>query len=292
MSPARRLCLALLATLPLLGCETAPRRDTPPERVPTYDALVRAHNQRVENLDRVWARATVVIDSPDGRGGTRRDQGEGHLQVVRPRNVALSVGKLGETGFYLGSNDERYWWFDLRGSDEGPMAYVGSHAGARDAAAAQMDAPVHPLDLIDVLGVQPLPEREAPTGPGERVWPTEDGLLQIVLPARLGYRLLSFEPGTLRLRRVELYSDDAELLLIAELERYGPVRLVEGGGNWPEMPDRVRLDAPGEGVAVTLTLYGLENRGSRQSMAPFDLDRLLRAYRIDEVVDLDEERGR
>ena len=257
--------------------------------LPTYDRVARAHNDRVANLDRVWSRATIVIDSTDRDGKARRDQGEGHLQVVRPRSLALSVGKLGETGLYLGSNGEQYWWFDLLGDSDEDTAFVGRHDRAAETSLAEVGAPLHPLDLIEMLGVLPLPEGEEVFGPTDRVSRGDDGSVLVVLPARSGHRLLAFEPETYRLRRAALFDASGRLLVRSEARRYGEVRLIEGGGDWPEMPDRLFVEVPAEGVSVSISLYGMENRGSRQSDAPFDLGRLARAYRIDRVIDIDEE---
>ncbi len=293
---ARRgvVVLCVFAALVSLGAcarsQPAPRdvlvRD---EALPTYDAVARAHNERVAKLDRVWARTTVVIDSTDAEGNVRRDQGEGHLHVIRPRSVALSVGKFGETGLYLGSNDERYWWFDLLGDREDDTAFVGRHDRAAETSLAEVGAPLHPLDLVELIGVLPLPEGEQVFGPTDRVSRGDDGSVLVVLPARSGHRLLAFEPETYRLRRAALFDASGRLLMRSEARGYGEVRLVEGGGDWPEMPDRLFVEVPAEGVSVSLRLYDAENRGSRQTQFPFELDRLLRAYRIERVIDIDAE---
>lgn len=293
---ARPVVIALLLVIVAIAASGCAR--TPPapggvlvtdRRLPTYDEVAQAHNQRVANLDRVWARTTVVIDSTDRDGKPRRDQGEGHLHVVRPRSLALTVGKLGETVLYLGSNEERYWWFDLLGGRDADTAYVGRHDRAAETSLAEAGAPLHPLDLIELLGVLPLPTGQEVFGPTDRVSRGDDGSVLVVLPARSGHRLLAFEPETYRLRRAALFDATGRLLVRSEARSYGEVRLVEGGGDWPEMPSRILIDVPAEGVSVRLTLYDAENRGSRQTMLPFDLDRLLRAHRIDRVIDVDEE---
>ncbi|MEM1329303.1 MAG: hypothetical protein AAGG07_01950 [Planctomycetota bacterium] len=274
-----RALVAGAVGLCVFGCASSPaapevvERDAPP----SYEEIVQRYNRTVEPLDTLWSRATVQIMSPDGDGGTRREQGEGYLQVERPSRAALSIGKLGETYFYLGSDPDRFWWIDL--TDE-RIAIVGQHDRAGAAALAQLGVPVPPLDLIEVLGVLPLP---AAPGSGQTAWTTDGRFVVVRLPGRLGPRLLMMDPETLRLLRVDLLDRDETLLVSAELTGMQDVRVTGRGPGAARLPRRYVITIPREEVTVRLTLYEPQTR----TIAPavFDLPGLLKRFRVDTILE-------
>jgi hypothetical protein len=83
-------------------------------------ALQRAH-ERVTSL---WARASAVIEGEDAEGRDLRERAEGHFQIIPPDQIALSLGKVGNTNLYFGSDDTFYWWFDMIDSER-KIATVG-----------------------------------------------------------------------------------------------------------------------------------------------------------------------
>ncbi|MEL7474306.1 MAG: hypothetical protein AAGK04_13390, partial [Planctomycetota bacterium] len=158
-------------------------------------------------------------------------------------------------------------------------------------------SPVHPLDLAELLGLTPLPD--APWGPDEIApqaptgWTPDGRLVTLDKPLRSGRASLFLRPDEGVLERVELYDGRGRRVASSDLTRYRQAEMLEGGGDWPRVATRITLqlidpDDPGFRVDVVLSLYAMENRGSRQKEVAFDLDRLLRAYRVDRVVDLDE----
>ena len=278
---------AVMVVAVVSGCAAPPRSVEPVVEgtvesrgsVPAYAEVAAQYNAIVEPLDTLWSRVAVQLIAPDGDGGTRREQGEGFLQVRRPMHAALSIGKLGETYFYLGSDDQRFWWIDLSDSAE-RVAVVGAHDAAGAAALAAMGVPVPPLDLVEVLGIVPLP-----TGAdaGRTAW-TEDGRFLVVkLPGRAGPRLLMLDPATLRPLRIDLLDRDELLLVSAELTGLQDVQVLGRGPGAARLPRRYVITIPSEGVVVRLALYEPQTR--EIARAVFDLPGLLRRFRVDTILE-------
>ncbi len=266
------------------GCASSPSGPAGSrDGAPSYADVARAHNARAARLQRLWARAAVQLRYTDDQGRERRDQGEGHLQILQPGRMALSVGKLGEVVFWLGSDAERFWWFDL---GEESVAAIGRHENANRPCAGELPLPVHPLDLLDLLGVTELParSRSAPViGPGGRV--------VVDVAARVGVRRVYFEPETMRPARIELWlAGETEPSVEAILSDYERVDLPSVGGVDPRAASRVSVTARETGAELVLFLSDL-NDGSRPGrLEPFvfDFGELAGALNPRRVVVLDE----
>jgi len=250
--------------------------DQPP---PSYETAAAEYNERIRYHDRVWARAIVQVRAQPPGEDEKRQQAEGFLQIARPANVALQLGKLGDTLFYLGSDDDRYWWFDLSGDEK--VAAIGAHDRAGPHTAGRLGIPVHPLELVGLLGFEPLPDSGGATlwGPG--------GSLVIEAPGIWGStRRIETEPETGRTIRSMLVNVSDGILVSAEYD--GEQELFVEGANLgvATVPERYIIRVPGEHAEIRLVLNGAENRDLRA--AAFDLEGLLRRFRVDEVIDLDE----
>jgi hypothetical protein len=204
--------------------------------------------------------------------------------------VALSLGKqiTSEVYFYLGSNDQRYWWLDRLDPDRG-VAYIGTHANATPERATRLGAPVHPLDLLDLLGITPLPEGEDQAAPdGVQVGFSPDGeSIMVAVPGRFGTRRVWFEPDDFMPRRVEILDAQGRVAVRSTLEDDALVEVSEDSRQRPLMASEVRVQVPGTPSSVRLRMSRLENRGTRQRETPFDDAAVLRAYPVDRVEDLD-----
>ncbi len=272
---------------------TAPPADTVPRPdPPAYDDIARRYNERADRLTRVWARATVQLSWTDERGRRRDEQGEGHLQLIQPSSLALSVGKLGEVLFWLGCDDERYWLFERGDADR---AAIGRHANVGLECSRALGAPVHPLDLIEVLGVTPLPVSDSGVGPspGRTAWSSDGRWLVVEAPARTTVRRLLLDPATLVPTGIELSDprDAGGPLVRAVLEDFGPVTLAGVGGFFPQMPTRIEVrSAQGDDRAV-LHLSDMSDgrRNNRLSPDVFDFAALRDALapRVLDVLDAD-----
>src|SRR5262245_15242428 len=145
---------ALSAMLLLLaGCKSEqPVATGPAEPTPTYQELMTAHNQRIEQLRKLYADGVVEIRWKD-KNGNHYEQGNMELWLQLPRRTALRVEKLGEVRLWLGSDDQRYWLFDLT-SDEKVL-----HTGTHDQVVQEETGAlaVKPLALIDLMAMTPLP---------------------------------------------------------------------------------------------------------------------------------------
>lgn len=279
------LILALVCAL-AFGCASNRRAAIKPAVDPAVDQplpdvaeVVADFNRRVEPLDRLWARI-VVQAITETEGGTRRDQGEGHLQIVRPDRVALSLGKLGDTNLYLGSNERRYWWFEM--IDE-PIAVFGAHENAGEAQLSYLGLPVSPLELVELLAITPIAEDSGPV----LAW-TSDGLLELAHASRFGVRVIGFEPvaGGYRPATVRLQDPAGRVLGSAELESDQAVRVEGIAPGIARVPVRYLVAVPQRGATIRIRLDAPENR--RISDLVFDDERLLRRFRISDVTDLDQ----
>ena len=250
--------------------------DGPP---PSYEVAASEYNERLRYHDRVWARAIVQVRAQPPGEDEKRQQAEGFLQIARPSDVALQLGKLGDTLFYLGSDDDRYWWFDLSGDQK--LAVIGTHDRAGPETAGRLGIPVHPLELVGLLGFEPLPDSG-----GSTLWGA-DGSLVIEAPGIWGStRRIETDAQTGRTLRSMLVNVSDEILVSAEYD--GQQELFVEGANLgvATVPERYLIRVPGEHAEIRLVLNGAENRDLRA--AAFDLDGLLRRFRVDQVIDLDE----
>lgn len=269
------------------GCEllqTRPGAGAVAQEVPAYAEVARRYNERVAPLTDLWARATAVVEGVDAQGERLREQAEGHLQLQPPRHLAMSLGKVGETYLYLGSNDERYWWFDMVDADA-KVGFVGRHEDVTDDKIRALGLPVEPLELVELLGVTPLPEGEGARG---RVRAVEGGARwQIVTPARWGTREVRVDPKTMEPSWIRLLDQEGRPLALAELDRYD---LVQGAPSpSPRVAGRLTVRTPRFRGDVRLSLY--DHAVGRTRAVAFDLERLQRVYRLDEMKDLDAAEG-
>jgi|GEM_PF-652796 len=240
---------------------------------PSYAELASAYNARVAPLETLWARTNVQVVQRTARGRETRDQGEGFLQLQRPRRLALQLGKIGETFFYLGSNETVYWWFDMLDRDN-RRATLGRHEDATPEVIARFGVPLHPLDLLDVLPVTPLPEAG-----GSVAWRADGRAYRVRIPARSGEKLLDLHPSTLALMGAAVRARTGELLLTAEVQGERNVTLPTGLPG-PSIPFRYVIDLPGIEAQVRMSVWDPEVR--RLADLPFDPLALLERYRIPE----------
>lgn len=255
----------------LLGC--APRRPVAPA-VQTGTLAVATHNQRVAQVQSLWARAVVQVWYPDDEGNERREQLEGHLNYRSPRGLVMTFMKVGEIGAVLGSNDERYWWAEVR---DPKLARVGRHERATAARLDEFGLPVAPLDLIDLLGLSPLPD-------GVRA----EGDRALVAATATGSRVVRFnvegEPD-----RVELRDQAGRVRLAADLSSYEPLAWRGGprGGATPRVPTLLQLSMDAGRVRARIQLYDPEAGGPRPRPEVFAFETWTQRYRVTDIRDLD-----
>ena len=279
------MCMSMILGVSVVGggCSSTPQVRTTEVNDVLIDALIEHHNERVAQIDRLWARVSVRIKGTDARGDGFEEQGEGHLQVTQPESVSLTIGKLGETYFAYGSNSERYWMFDLSSSDR-RVALVGAVENLSPARAAEIGLSVHPGDLISAMGIEPIdPELVI----GAR-WELGEELVVISKPSRGGWGVTEywFDPATGLVMRVVSLDSDGSQIAVTGLSRYKDLLDRQRRGTGVKVPGKVevrRAGSSGEFVRIELS----EPSQRKIKAMVYNPDRLMRAYRIHETVDLD-----
>ncbi|MEM8756189.1 MAG: hypothetical protein AAGF47_00215 [Planctomycetota bacterium] len=291
---ASRTALAAAVLIVLLGCSgcrsaggSGAEANGPAVELPGYDALYAKANRRIGTLDRYWARAIVALRYVDAEGERRRDQGEGHLQFIRPGSVALFVGKLGEPGLILGSDGTRFWWIELI---EARRALVGEAGSAAAASVDVLGVPILPRDLLLGLDAVPWPEPGSVGLP--RVvgvsWTRLDGL-DTSRTAAVG-----FEDADRRWRvhvdvftgdpmAVEILTAAGEPVCVARLGDHGRVLNRLGAAVEPRMAGSAIIEVPAAEATIELTLRDAELSPRRPRPVVFDLDQLLERFRVEDV---------
>lgn len=285
----RWACIACAAGVILLipgGCAstssgrepTAQPRPAPP---PAFAAVAAAHDKRVAGLGTLWARLTLRVSGRLADAELDREETEGHLQIILPRKVAISIMKLGETYFYLGSNDQVYWWLDLT---RNKRAFFGRHERARVETVDRFGIPVHPLDLVELFAITPMPKVQGPAP--EVRWSVDGQLLWYDLPARTGRKRVLLEPGSLLPAMVELLDERGKVVVRSELSRYEEFAARTPPGARPSVATRCIITVPRSDLTITINLYDPDGRMPRE--VAFDFAQLVqKRFNIPELIDLD-----
>lgn len=297
MRPTSRACVqvcgvvAAAAALLLAGCGSTPKQSAPgplvsrPGPAPSIDAVVKAQNQRVDGLSTLWARHTLRVSGKLANAKLDKEEAEGHFQLILPRKVAITVTKVGETYFYLGSNDELYWWLDLT---EAKRGYFGRHALATTTTVDRFGIPVHPLDLIELMAITPIDENllKKPGAVSAPKWSSDGQLLWYDAPARDATKRVLVDPKSLIPAFVELLDNNGKVIVRAELSNYLDISSRSKPTARPRIPTRVTIDVPRSDLKILINLYDPETRTPKP--VAFDFAYLAKtAYPINALEDLD-----
>lgn len=215
---------------------------------PSYAAVAKIYNERIARLPRVWANSVVSADFTDDKGNQRYEQGNGHFQFQRPHSLALDIGKAGETLFWLGCDNDRFWVFDLQ---KQRTAHVGSLAKLTRERAAELGLPAIPSEFPMLMGIAPLP-----TDANASIRSINKGKAwRISLPPRnaIVTRLI-LDPQKVWPTRIEQLDLNGELLLESELAEYHQVKIAGEGGFFPQIPGRTRIVHPATNTTMIITL--------------------------------------
>lgn len=290
---ARAGCSLIAAAIWLAGCDAAPKGPQGPSATlsgprkaarpttpcPTYADTAAAYNARLARLDRVQSPVSLIITSYDDEGRRVEDQLEGNLMVIPPRKVSLRIDKVAQTLAYLGCNDEHFWSIDVK---DPVTARVGRQTDNADPSFAPRDLglPVHPADLLELLGITPLP------ADGRTAW-SEDGRLLVSVHGRWSTRRLLLDPKTFEPARIDMLDRAGTTVVSCDLSMYADVKLRDTIRDLPRMATRLLMtDAKTRG-SIRLNVVAAENPGDRMRTAPFDLKKLLEANGVKKVIDLD-----
>lgn len=201
-------------------------------------AAINANTSRVQT----YSAPNATIATPDSAGLPVVDAS---IAVERPKRFRLRA----TTAFMgpevdLGSNEDRFWIWARR--SEPPALYTARHdQWATSPARSQM--PIEPSWLIDALGLTHLDSGATYVGPT----PKGDGMVelaaQINTPSGTQRRVLLVDARTAQVREQHLYDPSGVLMasVLADRFRYDGVTGVS-------LPERVRVQAPGAGLELTI----------------------------------------
>lgn len=291
LAPAMRLLALLL--LPFLAACSSQQTvtdtfDSPPVArsgpAPTYSAFASAHNARVKGLDRLWARAELSLTYTDEEGEVQREEAEANLQYILPRRFSLLISKVAEFYFGFGSNDQKYWWIDVKNSPR--SAIFGEHSKASPEKVYRFGLAVLPLELIDALGIMPV---RASNPDIKTAWSPSGYWMLFTEPLPAGLsRQWWIEPKTMWPGRIRLFDRAGQELIDARFDNFN---VVQGSGPPDALsrhPAKIEVRLPAKSTILKLNLNDMENRGAKAGTAPYDFDRLMKAYRIERTIDLDQ----
>ena len=201
----------------------------PLDPVPMAEAarLVNDNNAKIT----ATLRATGSVDGrftlPDGR--TRRYHVDGVLFYLAPHYLRFDLKVLGSRQFLFGSNAEHYWYY---GKEDD--AYYCERHDAPGRLAAEM--PVTPEQLVDALGLTPIPAPGASTQAVRMVPRVVDEYQQILFLSRGGdgemtlhkeYWMDRYPPRLVR--RIVFRDADGVVTFESRLDDY---RALSSAGPW------------------------------------------------------------
>jgi hypothetical protein len=250
-APRAWLAVGLLATtLFSAGCppKSTPdpaeaERQLPP--APRFETVWReaeaAQDLRLERMERVYASGQVELRWTDD-DGSHFEFCRGELFVRLPAETALSLTKVGERFFWLGSDARRRWLFDLR--TKSPVLWLVDldapvpAAARRSAAGEQAPLPVRRVALVDLFGLTALP----PAVELDAVFDGAPGTLVGEFFGEGGPVRVVLDVDSSLPRRVEALDDEGRAFLRCDLEEYEAVeREGLGPGALPRFPTRIVL---------------------------------------------------
>jgi len=279
-------CVLLLMTI--VGCAAQQTR-APRQPLPEYVQLIERYNRNLRGLDQLWARAVVTVSWTDRDGRSHKEQGNNSTFMMRgDDHLALSIGKLNKTAFWVGCDPQRYWFFDLL---DRPVVYVGRHDQFHLLPDHTLPMQVRPVDLPKLLGLAPLNPALAPTPP--QVVRFEGNY--IIAPPGTGSRI-TIDPRTALPIKVELFARDGRPVAVAELREPGRVEMHNvAQGGWATVQTRINIELADSGESFTIHLTDMTDAGGklheskrRALQNAFNFDRLKAGLNVEQAIDLDQ----
>lgn len=245
---------------------------------PDYAALASAYNPRVSSLVRIWASMVVRLTYADADGVIRDEQFDGVVQYVAPSKALLTFRKYSQEFALLGSDGERYWWIEL---DKVKRATIGRHDMATPERLARAGLPVHPLDLVELLALTPLPPE------GEAEWSKDGRWAVVTVPARNGVRKVWIDPATHEPGRVQIVGAGGVVLAESGLKKFENMALKGASADAlrPRVPTHVTVEA-GK-TRLILDISQQQDDPARFRPATFSFEKLTGLYGIEAFQDLD-----
>lgn len=265
--------------------------------LPSYLDAARRYNVNASRLSRVFVGGAVVrVTFTDEEGKPHREQVEGTLQMLRPAKLALNIRKVGQSLFWLGSDEKRYWWFDLTG--ERKYAVIGTHAGFDQELAKKIGLSIHPLELIRAMGVVELPVTDGTLGGTQ--WSSDGKLLGIAAELSnaeaqggsvTGFVRVWVDPLDALPRKIELF--DAQRRVVIMAEHAEPATLtMHNEAVGPMLATRMVVSHVPSAAVLDMSLTDATDGHKRLSEKAFDFELVRASLKPETVYDLDEIRRR
>jgi len=286
--PAVGLVVAFVVALS--GCQSPPPivpADLFPQPIkttltpPGYRQLIARYNHNIRQMSRIWASTDVRMVWRDRKGKRQTQSGDGVLIIVRPRKIAMTVGKLGHTGLWIGSNATRYWLLNL----EDKTAYVGLYQNLDRPCTEPLPLPVPPQAVAYLLGIMPIDPAKVPPPPAVEMF----GGYALIEPPGLHIRML-LDPRTAEPVRIDWLNDRGQSTLVSRLSERRRMRL-DGRAeeHWPNIAHQVKIYAPGREARLDMQLYDVTDGRRENKISPnvFNWSVLVKTYRPKHIIDLD-----
>lgn len=266
LTGAAVMCAAVAACHPV-----EPRKAVP---VVDYAELAARYNANIRGLDRLWSRSVVELRWKQAER-SRLEQGEGHFLMIRPDRLALTVGKLGQTLFWLGCNGQRGWIFDLQSQPSVLYLYDSVQAVQADSLIAALLRAGGPACLLGLVELEPEIARVVTVQEG--CWVLE--------PADVPMRLW-IDPVRAVAVQVDLLDEEGRTLATAKLSRHEPVDLSPPAGFRPLLARRIEIVLADGQQRLTLFLSDVSAglAETRIQDRAFDLEALIRALKPEKIV--------
>ena len=134
-------------------CRPSEVNKPPPQlEPPSYAAVAEAHNARIDQLARVYARGVIELHWSD-QDGRHFEQGDVDLWIALPHRTALNIEKFGQRILWLGSDEQHHWLFDFREDDS--VLYLGTN-GEPTGGQGAGHLPIQPHTLLTLCGLSRL----------------------------------------------------------------------------------------------------------------------------------------
>lgn len=263
------LLAAAFALLPF-GCQSTPPaagvQALPPPTADEYAVIRRDYNAWADSVKQFWSRADVEAEWYDDKDHHHVEHGGGQLILRKPLDTALTIGKLGNLLYWLGSNAQQFWVFDLQDNADHPSTlYIGQQQDAAKlgpADVAGLPLPLRPSEVIGLLGVDPLPamtprttlRRESAGGRTLIVvtFPLPGGSDAVATLRRVWIDAATHRPAGVTFLR------DSQVLAKSSLGGYEPVTTPSLAPDaYPRVPTRIEVALPRRRASLRLFLSGL-----------------------------------
>jgi hypothetical protein len=271
---------------PIIPDQLGPEPVEIDQPTPTYRALVERYNANVNKLGSIWASTEVHLRWQGEAGQAQSEHGDGTLIIVRPRKVALTIGKLGNTVLWAGSNADGYWLFDKRDNSK---VYFGRYRHIDKPCSRSLPMPIQPDAVPYLLGTMPLDPGNASADDAVERY---NGYY-LIEPPGLDVRLW-LHPKTAQPRRVDLLDDNGEKAVTAVLSDLEPMRLTDvAHEDWPTLAHEARIylhtedETQQANVRIQLKNTSDGQFGDRINPKAFNFDTLMQVHDPKRTIDLD-----